>query len=125
MAARKIGAVVVVSDDGKAIGLLTDRDVTLRVVAEGRAPERTTVEDVMSPSVTCLSLDATIERATESMRDAGVRRLPIIDDQQHVIGLVSFDDIVLLLGMELGNLAAALFTRQSTVAENEPRLPGD
>jgi CBS domain-containing protein len=105
-----VGAVVVVSDDGRPVGLLTDRDIALRVVAEERDPGRTPVEDVMTRSVASVPENATIERATEVMRDCGIRRLPIVDDDNRLVGLVSFDDVVLLLGMELGNLASAIFT---------------
>jgi CBS domain-containing protein len=107
---KMIGAVVVVSDDNQALGLLTDRDVVLRVLAEGRDPERTAAEEVMTRGVASLQIDSSLEKASELMRDFGIRRVPIIDDTGRVAGLVSFDDLILLLGMELGNLAAAIFS---------------
>lgn len=115
MKARGIGAVIVISDDHKPIGLLTDRDITLRVVAEGRDPGKCTVEEIMTSGVVSLSQDASLEQATELMRDHGVRRIPIIDEKGHVTGLVSLDDILLLVGIELGNVASAIFKELSTV----------
>lgn len=109
MAQRQIGCVVVVSDDEKPIGIVTDRDVALRVVAEGRDPERTPVEDIMSTGLTTLPVDASFESATRLMRDRQVRRIPLVGADGRVEGLVSLDDFVLLLGMELGNLASAVF----------------
>jgi CBS domain-containing protein len=113
MSTKNIGAVVVVSDDGKPIGMLTDRDVVLRVVCEGKDPVRTPVGDVMTHGTAFLSHDASIREATEVMRDCGMRRLLLVDKEGRLDGLVSLDDIVLLLGMELGNLAGALFQNLS------------
>jgi CBS domain-containing protein len=109
MSERSVGAVVVISDDGRPIGMLTDRDIVLRVVAEGRDPVRTSVEDVMTHGTAFLSHEHSIQDVTEIMRDCGMRRLPLVDDEGRVDGMVSLDDIVLLLGMELGNVASAVF----------------
>lgn len=117
MKARNIGAVVVVSDDQRAIGILTDRDLALRVMAEGRAADQTSVEDAMTRGLACLPENATLAEATELMRDRGVRRLPILDAAGKVTGIVSLDDLLLLLGMELGNLASALFTEFSELSQ--------
>ena len=113
MEAHAVGAVVVISDDGRPIGLLTDRDVVLRVVAGQRDAATTTIADVMTRGTAFLSHNATIEDATEIMRDCGMRRLPLVDEAGRVDGMVSLDDIVLLLGMELGNVSAALFANLS------------
>ncbi len=116
MSAQTVGAVVVVSDDGRPIGMLTDRDIVLRVVVAGRDPARTSLEEVMTRGTVFLSHDATFESATEIMRDCGMRRLPLVDEHGRLDGLVSLDDIVMLLGMELGNVSAALFANLSAGA---------
>ena len=121
MGAHSVGAVVVISDDGRPIGFLTDRDIVLRVIAEERDVARTSIADVMTRGTAYLSHDATIEEATEIMRDCGMRRLPLVDEAGRVDGMVSLDDIVLLLGMELGNVSAALFANLSAGATPEPR----
>ena len=120
MNTQTVGAVVIISDDGRPIGMLTDRDIVLRVVAEGRDPQRTPVEEAMTRGAAFLSHDASIQDATEIMRDCGMRRLPLVDAEGKVDGLISLDDIVLLLGMELGNVSAALFANLSVGATPEP-----
>ena len=105
---HSVGALVVLAH-GRPIGIVTDRDVALRVVAEGRDPAQTAVQEAMSPTLYTLSETASLEQASELMRDHGLRRVPLIDATGTITGLVSFDDVVLLLGMELGNLASALF----------------
>jgi CBS domain-containing protein len=123
MSREAVGAVVVVSDDGRPIGILTDRDIVLRAVAEGRDLQRTIVDEVMTRGTAFLSHDASIEDATEIMRDCGMRRLPLVDEQGRVDGMVSLDDILLLLGMELGNLSAALFTNLSVGSAGQEPVP--
>jgi CBS domain-containing protein len=113
MRAKGIGTVVVISDDYQPIGLITDRDVAVRVVAERKNPDQTTVESAMTRNVMTLPEDASVRTATELMRDKGVRRVPITDENGRVTGIVSFDDLLLLLGVEIGNLANAIMTEMS------------
>ena len=120
MKEKGIGAVVIISDDYQPIGLLTDRDLVVRVLAEGRSPEKTAVEQGMTANVAALAEGATLEQVTELMRDRGVRRVVVLDENQRVTGLVSLDDVLLLLGMELGNVAGTIFANLSAVPE-EPR----
>jgi signal-transduction protein with cAMP-binding, CBS, and nucleotidyltransferase domain len=117
MCSRGIGTVVVVSDDYRPIGLLTDRDITMRVVAVERSTTETTVGEVMTSGVVSLSEQASIWKATEAMRDHGVRRIPITDENGRVTGIVTLDDLALLLGMEIGNLANAIVTGLSRLPE--------
>ena len=123
MSTHAVGAIVVVSDDGRPIGMLTDRDIVVRVLAEGRDADRTAVEEVMTHGAAYVSHDASIQDATEIMRDCGMRRLLLVDDAGRVDGIISLDDIVLLLGMELGNVSAALFANLAVRATAEPIGP--
>ena len=108
MRSRGIGTVVVISDDYKPIGVLTDRDIVMRAVADNKAADKTAVETVMSGNVVTLPEAASIRTVTETMRDKGIRRVVILDENERVTGIVSFDDLMLLLGMEVGNLAASI-----------------
>lgn len=108
MRSRGIGTVVVISDDSKPIGVLTDRDIVMRAVADNKAAGQTAVETVMSGNVVTLPEAASIRTVTETMRDKGIRRVVILDENERVTGIVSFDDLMLLLGMEVGNLAASI-----------------
>lgn len=123
MRTRNIGAVVVISDDYKPIGLVTDRDIVMRVVADDRGPRDVVVEQIMSGGVVTLTERASIREATERMRDKGVRRIVIVDENDRVTGIVSFDDLLLLLGMEIGNLANAVVSELSQEILAEPVSP--
>ncbi len=120
---HSVGALVVL-EGARPIGILTDRDVALRVVAEGRDPAQTLVEEAMSPTLYTLPDTSSLEEASELMRDHGLRRVPLTDPSGRITGLVSFDDVVLLLGMELGNLASALFKGRARELSETVRPPG-
>jgi CBS domain-containing protein len=86
-----VGDVLVVR--GKdLIGIVTDRDIAVRVVAGGRDPESTTVGEVSSGSVTAVSPDDDIDHAISLMRDNALRRLPVVEAGQPV-GIVSIGDL--------------------------------
>lgn len=87
------GLVPVVSDSNKLIGVLTDRDIVIKVVAEGRDPRGTAVSEVMSTDlVTCLPQE-TIETAMEQMATRQVRRIPIVESDGSLVGIVAQADI--------------------------------
>lgn len=109
MAEKGIGAIVVTSDDGHPIGIITDRDVAVRVVAEGLDPTQTTVEQAMTQGIVSLPVTSSIEEVTGVMQANGIRRIPLIGRDGQVAGIVSLDDIVVQIAMELGNLANAIF----------------
>lgn len=107
MQEKHVGAVVV-TDSSRPVGMLTDRDIACRVIAEGRDPAKTRVEAVMSRDLATVRRDGTIDEVAFSMRKLGVRRLPIVDAEGKLAGLVAFDDLVVLLSAELGETVAAL-----------------
>jgi CBS domain-containing protein len=90
---RAIGDVVVVDDDSRLAGLLTDRDLVVRVMAEGRDAETTIVREVCTPDPVAIDALAPVEEAERLMRDHLVHRLPVIDDKGHPIGLLSLEDL--------------------------------
>jgi CBS domain-containing protein len=104
---RKVGSVVV-TREGRAVGVLTDRDLALRVVAEARDPERTTIEQVVTYDPVTLKESDTIETAVLLMRDRGVRRLPIVDALGAVLGIVTADDLIVRLSGQLAALGEAI-----------------
>jgi CBS domain-containing protein len=81
-----------VCEDGRLVGALTDRDMVLRVTAEGRDPARTAVREVMSRDVACVAESQDAAQAAELMRRAQVRRLPVVDRHRRVVGIVSLGD---------------------------------
>ena len=102
-----VGAIIVV-ENNRAVGILTDRDIALRAVAEGRDPKTTPVGEVMSRSLTVLRSDEKIDDAITSIRTAGVRRVPIVDEGGKPIGMVTLDDVVVLMAGELSVAAGAV-----------------
>ena len=105
---KHVGAVVVVDSGLRPVGVLTDRDLACRVVAEGRDPSATKVETAMSRGVVTIRRTDTIDQVAFSMREHGIRRIPIVDAEGRLAGLVAFDDLVVLLSAELGQTVAAL-----------------
>lgn len=99
---------VVVAEGREPLGVITDRDLALRVIAEARDPEALRLKDVMTPHPIFLSVRRSLDDAISAMRDLGVRRLPIVDEHGHLEGIVSMDDILALLAREMGQLAEAV-----------------
>ena len=106
MAKRHVGTVVITEGE-KPVGIITDRDVALAVGARGVA-RKDPISRIMTFPVTTISHKEGILTATRLMRADSTRRLPIVDDARRVIGLVSVDDLLVLLGVEIGNLSEAI-----------------
>ena len=81
-----------VCDGGKVIGMITDRDIAVRGIAEGRGPE-TLVRDLMSEGIICARADDDIQDVARRMSDEQIRRLPVLDGDDLLIGIVSLGDL--------------------------------
>jgi CBS domain-containing protein len=86
-----IGDVVVV-DNGDVQGIVTDRDIVVRAIAEGRDPQSTSVSDVCTTGIDTIEPSASVDDALRKMRDADIRRLPVVQDGRPV-GIVSLGDL--------------------------------
>jgi signal-transduction protein with cAMP-binding, CBS, and nucleotidyltransferase domain len=102
-----VGCVVVADAGGSPCGIVTDRDLARRVVAAGRDPDATRVADVMTPNPVTAKRGAPVAELLETMRKQGVRRIPLVDSGK-VVALVSFDDLVLTLSVQLWNLSEGI-----------------
>ncbi len=102
-----IGDVVVV-ENGQVQGILTDRDIVVRALAEGRDPARTTVGEICSKELTTLSPGAAIGDAENLMRDKAIRRLPVVEGGRPV-GIVTLGDLAVEREPDstLGEISAA------------------
>jgi CBS domain-containing protein len=88
-----VGAIPVL-DGRKLVGMITDRDITVRATAAGQAPGSTRVGDVMSTDVRTCSPDQTVDEVLGKMGDVQIRRVPVVDqNSQDVIGIVSMGDM--------------------------------
>lgn len=92
-----VGALPVV-DSGRLLGMLTDRDIAVRVAADGRDPHLTLVRDVMSTDTTSANQDDPVEAAARIMREHRIRRLPIVDERHNLVGIVSLGDLATDVG---------------------------
>jgi CBS domain-containing protein len=107
MRQHHVGSLVVVEeceDGNKPIGILTDRDLVIEILAEGIAPDSVSVGDIMSfELVTAHETDGLWE-TLQRMRIHGVRRMPVVDDRGFLVGILSTDDFLEILAGELGEL---------------------
>lgn len=81
-----------VTDEGRLIGMITDRDIAVRGVAKGYGPD-TPVRELMTDDIICVRDDDDVEDAASKMSRAQVRRLPVIDDDHRLCGIVSLGDL--------------------------------
>ena len=86
--------VVPVTDDDRLLGVITDRDITIRVTAAGMAPQDVTVQDFMSPNVVTVSPDDSVDDVRKLMADHQIRRVMVVDDGK-LVGVVSLGDVAL------------------------------
>jgi CBS domain-containing protein len=84
-----------VGENDRLVGMLTDRDITLRAVARGKIPDECTVREVMSSDIKYVFEDETVENAAKNMGDLQVRRLPVLDRKKRLVGIVSLGDLAL------------------------------
>lgn len=88
-----VGAIPVCDGD-RLIGMVTDRDITVRATSAGESPEDTMVRDVMSVNVKTCFADQQVDEVMEQMRDVQIRRVPVVDHEtQNLIGIVSLGDV--------------------------------
>lgn len=103
-----VGDVVVVRKQyGKQapVGILTDRDIALGIVANGTDPESVSVGDAMSFNLTTVTEDDDLMHAIEVMREHGIRRVPVTDAEETLVGILTVDDVLDLLSEVLIDLA--------------------
>jgi CBS domain-containing protein len=115
---RTVGALVILDAARAPVGILTDRDIVERVVSVSRDPHTTKVQDVMTTAPKTIREHGAIENALSLMRAQGVRRLPVVDDQNRLVGLVTLDDILMLLAEEFAEIGK-LIARQTPQAVAE------
>ena len=92
---KQLGTLVVVDATGRPLGILTDRDLMERCVVQGRNARRVRVGDVMSGPVIWVRDDDPLDDALERMARLSVRRLPVIDGRQRLIGILALDDVLM------------------------------
>lgn len=105
---RNVGTLIVANAQRKAIGIVTDRDLAVRVVAKGRNPVETTVGEVMTTDLKTVEEQTSLEDALRVMRSGPFRRVPVTDSGGTLVGLLSVDDVLDLLRQEFNEIGQLL-----------------
>ncbi len=107
MREEDIGALVVVDDEVRPIGIITDRDIVVSVVANSKNPLEILVEEVMTKKLIVVQEDASIFEILKILAKNNIRRVPVMR-RGKLVGIVSVDDLIVIITTELSNLALAL-----------------
>jgi CBS domain-containing protein len=122
MLARRVGTLVVLDAERRPIGIVTDRDLTLRVLATNKDPDTAWISEVFTTPVHTVTEDATIDEAVRKMRVERCRRLVVLNHAEHVVGIISLDDVLALLAEQLHNVAALLESEAPHALDGELQL---
>jgi CBS domain-containing protein len=112
MVQDNISSLVVVDRERSPIGMVTDRDLLQRCVAEGLDPQTTRLDAVMSSPVVSVPEDAPIEGALGMMARGGIRHLAVINDGDELVGVLALDDLLELLSEEVAAIGRLLESRR-------------
>lgn len=115
---KDVGAVLVVDDD-KPCGIVTDRDIVIRCLVDGKDPSQTKVSEVMTQDLETVTLDDGIFDVVQCMKEGKIRRVPVVDNDGKAVGLISMGDVFKLIGEEIHDLTLA-----STPEENKIQQQG-
>lgn len=92
MAAKEVGALLVLDED-RLVGIVTERDYARKVILEGKSSKSSSVAEVMTPRVLCVTPERTVDECMALMTDKRARHLPVVDHKR-VVGVVSIGDLV-------------------------------
>jgi CBS domain-containing protein len=118
-----IGTLVVTeggADARRPVGIVTDRDMVVQVVAADVDYRALAVGDIMSERPSTIKETAGLFEAIAQMRSVGVRRLVVVDDRGHLLGIVSMDDLIAVLAEEMSAMAQAIRVEQKREAQMRP-----
>lgn len=114
MRSRHVGSVVVVDSPAtlKPVGIITDRDIVVEVLAPGIDPGTVTAGDIMTGAPMVAPAGEDVMWALKTMRDRGIRRLPVVDERGVLVGILALDDMLQLLGGALSDVVQLLGTER-------------
>jgi len=108
MRQRTVGSLIVVDGAKHPLGIVTDRDLVIRALADARDADLTPVSEVMSPEIVVATSDMPVSSALRLMRDGPFRRLPIVNNNGVLIGLVTVDDMLIQVGREFAEIGSLI-----------------
>jgi CBS domain-containing protein len=107
MEEAKVGSIVI-EEGMEPIGIVTDRDIAVRVDARDRDARDVMATDVMTEDPATVRANAGLFEVTQVMREHSVRRMPVVNDEGTLVGIITLDDVMALLTTELENLASVI-----------------
>jgi len=115
MEENNVGSVVVTGEDkdAKPVGMITDRDLVIRGIADNKDLKETKVSEIMSENLLFLESQKGIKEAIDEMNEKGVRRAPVLNNEK-LCGVVAVDDLIELLAKELNSLAGLVKKQMTT-----------
>jgi CBS-domain-containing membrane protein len=116
-----VGALPVCEGDGLA-GMITDRDMALRAIADGRDPNTTTVREAMSPGVVYVFADQEVEEVARVMEERKIRRVPVLNREKRLVGIVSLGDIAISSNPAFSGLALRDVSEPTNPTARQKRL---
>ena len=112
MREHHVGSIVVVQADGQGlrrpVGIVTDRDIVVEVVGVDLDPDVITVGDIMVADPVTVRAGESVMEAARAMRSKGVRRLPVVTEHGHLVGVITLDDLLNVITGELAELTVAV-----------------
>ena len=90
---RHVGCIPVCDAENKVVGLVTDRDIILRCIASGKDPKNTKINEIMTKNVCCCNPEQDVCDAEQDMCETQVRRIPVVDNNNKIIGMLSLGDL--------------------------------
>jgi CBS domain-containing protein len=115
---RNVGSLVIIDEEKRPVGIVTDRDLTLRALAKSLAPATSKINEVMTPKPTVAPQTASLTECVGMMRSGAFRRLPVVDDAGELFGVLTLDDVLEHLADSF-NQAAGLIRREGPRALGE------
>jgi predicted transcriptional regulator len=104
MKTKDIGCILVCNAKGFPIGIITDRDLVVRCMANGLNFDKAKAQEIMTATVRTIREDSGLFECIRTMHDAKVRRLPVVNSEGKPVGIISFGDVLSLLSQEFGSL---------------------
>ena len=123
MGEKNVGSVVIVTGDNRPVGVITDRDLVVRIMAHGIDPGENRAGEIPDRDVVTFPDSMGIYEAIQKMTAEGIRRMPVVDDTGGLIGIVTMDDIIQMLGEEMAAIAKNIEKQSPHLSEEAPPVP--
>lgn len=125
MRKHHVGDVVLIKEDqGKRIpvGIITDRDLVLEIMAPGLQMEKLAAHDIVTEPLCLIHEDKSIFDALELMKEKGIRRLPVVGDNDALVGILTTDDLIEFFNEMLGNMTEVIKRQQKQEIKRKPEI---